>query len=588
MGYRWIEPNIDIGKDLAIKYHPAIARALERRGIFSESSADIFFNPRYERDSNDPFLLGDMECAVSRISKALSKSEKIALYCDYDVDGLSSGAILHTTLRTLGGDVCAYMNHREKEGYGINRDAIARLINKGAQLIITTDCGISNAAEIDYAAEMGIDVIITDHHALPAREEDIPRAYAIIHPLLRSDRYPCKELAGGGSAFKLAQALIRSDFSQIAALRNAARDGKGNAIDWRAYEKWLLDLVCLSTIGDCVPLTGENRMFVKFGLQVLAKTRRPGLQALVSKTRMRFTALDSTAVSFCIAPRINAASRMDHAQRAFDLLITESVDEAESIANQLDRLNYDRQKLTEKLMLSARDQLDNCNDGKKKVLVGFSEEWPLGMLGLVAGKLCDYYRKPVVLMTSGCGIISGAARSTPNFHITEAFSEISHVFERYGGHQAAGGFALKQHSTADEVRRLLEELTERRFSMSEHTDKELAIDSDISLSDCTWDFVSSIEQFKPHGIGNPKLRFRITAATILRISFVGQNKQHVRMTLVQGTSRKDCIGFSLASKAADYVPGDSLDAVCELDEHEWSGIKSIQVQIIDFKKSHEV
>lgn len=585
MEYEWVEPTASVSDELGATYHQALARALERRGVTDVKEASVFLDPQYDRDCHDPFLFEDMYQAVARIGQSLASDEHIVLYCDYDVDGLSSGSVLYTTLTQLGGTVTAYMNHREKDGYGLQRKALSTLIDNGAQLIITTDCGISNASEIAYAVSRGVDVIITDHHTVPVNADDLPQAVAIIHPRVRADSYPCKDLAGGGSAFKLAQALIRTDHHMIVNKRNAARDASGNAVNWNGFEKWLLDYVCLSTVGDCVPLKGENRLFVKYGLHVLAKTKRPGLQALMRRLRMRNFTLNSKAISFFIAPRINAASRMDHGRLAFDLLTADSADEGERIADILENLNTSRQKLTEKIITSARNQLDECHAEQKKVLVGFGEEWPLGILGLVAGKLCDFYRKPVVLMTGGGGTISGAARSTAHFHITEAFARINHFFERYGGHQAAGGFALKKHSSAKDVQKSLEDLGEQLLPDDVHSQKTLVIDGDIELKDCNWDFLKIVSGFEPHGMANPKLLFRIRNAVLERLTPVGQGGKHVRITLSQKGIRKECIAFSLFQKSSQYRIGDCLDVLCELEEHEWMGSKSVQISLIDLQRS---
>ena len=587
MEYRWISPDTVPANELISKYHPAIASALAHRNITSIDDANIFLYPDYARDSHDPFLFDDMNTALERIARAIEAEEQVIIYCDYDVDGLSSGAILYTTLQKLGCAVRAYMNHREKDGYGLQRDAISRLIDEGATLFITTDCGISNAAEISFAGSRGVDVIITDHHTVPALPEDIPAALAIIHPLVRAQNYPWKFLSGGGSAFKLAQALIRTSHESLVRRREAACDDSGKPIHWEAFEKWLLDFVCLSTIGDCVTLQGENRAFVHYGLRVLAKTRRRGIRALISRIQKRNQQeITSRMISFFIAPRINAASRMDHARIAFELLTTESEAEAEQIADTLERLNTERQKLTEKLVSAARHQLDPIHAEQKKVLVGSGDQWPLGILGLVAGKLCDYYRKPVVLMTNGNGCISGAARSTDAFHITNAFSQVSHHFERYGGHACAGGFALKKESSINDVRESLELLGEQIPHFASDEGREIRIDAEISIADISWELLGILQRFEPHGVGNPKPRFLIVSASLDALRHLGQTGNHIRIDISQDSHRTQCIGFSFAHKLKGIAIGDSIDIVCELDEHEWMNQKSIQLTLIDIRLSN--
>lgn len=587
MEYRWMYSDGKPSDEIKSLYHPAIAHTLARRGISTKKDAEFFLFPDYNRDSHDPFLFDDMVLAVDRISQSLSSNEKIGIYCDYDVDGLSSGAILYSTLRQLGCTVEAYMNHRELDGYGLQKKGIDVLVSNGVKLIITTDCGISNAREIAYAKQYGVDVIITDHHTVPEREEDIPASHAIIHPLVRASAYPWKSLAGGGSAFKLAQALIRTNNPHISKKRAESMESEGGHVNWEAFEKWLLDLVSLSTIGDCVPLQGENRALVYYGLKVLAKTRRTGLRSLLERYQKRNQPLNARAISFFFAPRINAASRMDHARIAFDLLTATDELEAEKIADTLEKLNSERQKLTEKVLSSARDQLDIYHSEQKKILVGLGERWPLGILGLVAGRLCDYYQKPVVLMTSGDGGISGAARSTEDFHIAEAFGKIRHHFDRYGGHQAAGGFAVKKEVSGHAVRESLEELAENRISSAEQQERVLHIDAELKLSDITFELLSDVLRMEPHGVGNPRPRFLIQNAMIEKIKYMGQTGKHIRLDVRQGQSHSQFVGFSFADKIQGMKQGSVVDAVCELDSHEWMGRKSVQVSLVDIRESNE-
>ncbi len=585
MTYRWTDPAERASLELEVAYHPIIASILSQRGIRTKENAELFLFPDYYRDCHDPFLFQDMQKAIERISRALSHNEKITIYCDYDVDGLASGSLLYETIKQLGGTVNAIMNHRENDGYGLRTHAIQESIESGTTLFITTDCGISNATEVCYANERGVDVIITDHHTVPALEKDLPPAYAIIHPLVRADAYPCKILAGGGSAFKLAQAIIRTDDSEMSRRRLTALSQKGHAVDWQAFEKWLLDLVCLSTVGDCVPLKGENRVFVRYGLQVLKKSQRPGLQALLRKMKKRNMELNSRAVSFFLAPRINAASRMEHARIAFDLLTTHSQEEAERLADVLELKNTERQKKTEHVISHAKEQLDVYHAEQKKILVGNADDWPLGILGLVAGRLCDYYRKPVVLMTGVSGNVSGAARSVIGVHIANVFSEMSHYFDRFGGHQAAGGFALKKDSLIDDVRQSLESIGDRLITTEYDSQKALSIDAICMLSDLTWDTLSQLKNLEPYGQDNPKPKLMIKSSRVVDKRILGKTGKHVRITLDQDGVRKQCIGFSMSDVATEINEGDYVDIVCELDEHEWNGYKDLQISLVDIRKS---
>lgn len=582
MNRRWLEEEARALPEDLRHYHPLIAQLLMQRGITSADEAERYINPRYDRDSHDPFLFDDMASAVDRIARALLSREHIAIYNDYDADGLCAGALLHETLAALGADIRAVMNHRENEGYGLHINTIKTLAEQNITLIITTDCGISNKTEIDHASALGIDVIITDHHTIPARTEDMPNAYAIIHPLVRAERYPYKHLSGGGSAFKLAQALIRSDHAILQECRSKAITNTGIAVNWEGFEKWLLDLVCISTIADCVPLSGENRSLVYFGLRVLSKSKRIGLRHLITQIRMREAEATARTISFSIAPRLNAASRMAHARHAFDLLISRNDDDARNLCGLLEQLNTERRRITETTYREAREQFDDMYFRDKRILVGSSDNWPLGILGLVAGKLCDHYRLPVVLVTTSAHSVSGAARSIEGFNIAHAFEKINHLFERYGGHSAAGGFALKQDADISTLRTKLEEIGEEtQFSDISSIPVSHAR---IRIKDITIDFIRLLQQLAPFGQGNPYPHFTIINATIEELRTVGARNAHLRTRLEQDGKRIWCIGFSKGMCIEEFKVGDTIDILCELDSQEWQGLTSPEVRILDIIK----
>lgn len=580
MDQRWLEKDVlDIPDELNC-FHPLIAQLLLQRGIATNQEADQYLEPQYDRDCADPFLFDDMAAAVDRIGRALLTEESIALYNDYDADGLCAGALLYETLSALKAQVSAVMNHREKDGYGLKKEIINTLAQRGVSLIITTDCGISNSQEILHAQECGIDVIITDHHTVPSRSEDIPRACAIIHPLVRADRYPFKHLAGGGSAFKLAQALIRTDHPVLVERRADARESSGSSLNWEGFEKWLLDFVCISTIGDCVPLKGENRMLVHYGLQVLGKTRRPGLRELLTRSCTRSPELTARTVSFGIAPRLNAASRMAHAQHAFDLLTTHNEQRAHELSDLLETLNGQRQRVTEIMYRQARAQLDEPYEQNKRILVGSSHDWPLGILGLVAGKLCNYYRRPVILVTQGEECMSGAARSIEGFHLAQAFEKMNHLFDRYGGHSAAGGFSLKQTTTMSTLRSTFEQMGEE-WQNHDTTTPTHTSHGRIKIDDISLDVINALKGFAPFGQDNPYPRFTLAAVSIHSLKKVGATESHVRMEFEQGNKRTWAIAFNQQSLAQNFKVGERVDVLCELDSQEWQGRIRPEVRIID-------
>lgn len=562
----------------------AILEILERRGIQTEADILEFLEPNYAIHTHDPFLFEDMERSVQRIIRAIFEFQKVTIYGDYDIDGVSSSVLLYEVLKTFGVSVDVHINHREKEGYGLQAHAIEQLAHQGTKLLITTDSGISNKDEIALANELGMEVIITDHHTVPQDENDIPPAYAILHPLVRADRYPFKHLSGGGVAFKLAQGLIRADFDEhFKIYRSSLRNANGELIHWEAYEKWLLDLVCLSTVGDCMPIVGENRLFVKYGLLVLAKTRRMGLRALIDGLRSRIKKFTTETIGFLIGPRINAASRMEHGKLAFDLLIADNERKALVLAQLLEEKNALRQKLTEKVFDEAKKKVLNSYEAEKKILIAAGDDWPVGILGLVAGKICNLYKRPVVLMTKGHGGIAGAARSVDGFHITDAFEKVSQYFQRYGGHKAAGGFALKDAGSIDEFTATLEEVAQRDFVPAEVLSDD-SVDAEIALRDITIEFWDWLKRCEPFGRGNACPRFRIRACTVTNVRAVGSNNKHLKLSVQQDGILRSCIGFSLGEWSARLSPGKRVDIICEVDENEWMGNRELQLKILDLQE----
>ncbi|MDO8571861.1 MAG: single-stranded-DNA-specific exonuclease RecJ [bacterium] len=569
-------PN-ESGSDL----DPTIVKILTQRGV-APRDMNAFLDPQYERDTHDPYLFDDMEKAVERIIRSLKNKERITIYGDYDVDGVGASTVLHDTLTACGANVHVYMNHRERDGYGMQIKAVEQLAEEGTTLIITNDSGISNKKEIAYAKELGMDTIITDHHQVPP-PDDIPDAYAIIHPQVRADRYPFKYLAGGGSAFKLAQGLIHADSDQwFADLREHAKNSEGKPIRWDTFEKWLLDAVCLSTIGDCVPLVGENRVLVKYGLIVLAKTRRPGLRYILKKAGFWGKPVTPRIVSFTINPRINAASRMEHGTIAFRLMTASSDQEGMELADILEQKNSERQKVTERILSEASKQLKPFAESNKKILVGISDEWNLGVLGLVAGKLCNQFNRPVVLATRANGHTHGTARSIERVHITNTFHSVSRFFEKFGGHAAAGGFLMKEPVDFHEFRTALEASTDA--ITDEDIEPSITIDVELTLAQVTWSLWEALSKLEPFGEGNRKPLFLIQNVSITDIRPVGTNNKHLRLVVQQHGISKKVIAFSLAKALNAIVLGDRIDIVCEIGMNEWNGTKELQISLVDYRR----
>ena len=395
-----------------------VEQLLADRGIAREGAAD-FLRPEYHA-LHDPFLFRDMRKACDRIWEAIAAGEKILIYSDYDADAITANAVVFRCLKTIGADVSVYIPDRFTEGYGLNVAAFEMIAQGGASVVITVDCGTNSTAEADFCAERGIDLIITDHHEVTG---DLPCAFALINPKNRDDAYPYHELVGVGVAFKLACALL------------SYRDMHELPL---GYEKWFLDLVAIGTVADCHSLLGENRILVGYGLRVLPKTKWVGLHALLASAREPY---DTYTLGFVVAPRINAAGRIEHASIAFDLLTTDGATRAAALAAQLEALNARRQQLTENVMSEARAQLELIR--ANTVLLASGTDWPKGVVGLVAGKLVEEFSRPVLVLERGEVESTGSARSLGGFNMVDALTAVKQHLVRYGGHAAAAGFTLR-------------------------------------------------------------------------------------------------------------------------------------------------
>ena len=554
-----------------------VLQLLYDRGLTTQQQIDEFLHPDYSRDIHDPYLFNQMPTAVDALYQAREKQAKLAIFGDYDADGVCGSAILHQVFTLLnfacpplGWDFVTYLPDREKEGYGLNAAAIKNLADQGVKLIITVDCGISNVADIELANSLGLRVIITDHHHVPAK---IPPAIAIIHPGWDKN-YPFKNLAGGGVAFKVAQALIRDPRSKIPT-------GQG-----QASEKWLLDLAAISTVADMVPLLGENRTIVKYGLIVLAKTKNLGLTKLMAAAAINQEKADAITIGWQIAPRINAAGRMDHANTAYELLTTTNVEQAIVLAGQLNKRNTERQAITEKLFNEAKQQLGEVTPDQP-VLVAVGQNWNPGIIGLVASKLTQEFARPsLVLSDQGGDSYIASGRSIKDFDLIAALDKFKDYFLRYGGHAGAAGFSLAKAKLEDFKMAFsayaAQVLAGSTFSPT------LMIDQELTLEQVNWDLVEHLEQFKPFGENNYKPRFLLKNLEVVTAEAIGADKTHLRLLVDQGQKREKIICFGFANVCADLRPGDQIDAVCELGINQWNGNREIQLSLIDIKKSESI
>lgn len=557
------EPIADEIKAKSSGINPVILQLLFNRGLSEAEEIEKFLHPRYE-DLHDPFLFSDMRKFVERIKAAKESAEKICIYGDYDSDGVCSAALLVAALRQVDlQNIEIYIPHREREGYGLNRAAIDYLVEQGVKLLITVDCGSSNVAEVKYAQNFGLDVMILDHHEEPP---ELPQGVvAFLNPHLKNEPYPFKNLAAAGVVFKAAQALWQSF--------NLPPGG----------EKWLLDLVAIATVTDMVPLLGENRIFVKYGLKVLNKTRRPGLQSLIEVMRSAAGPLGVYEIGFMIGPRLNAAGRLDHANTAYKLLTAASKDEALELAGSLNSTNIERQSETARILKEALIQVEPQLE-HHRVLVAMGENWPVGLVGLVSGRITEKYNRPSLVATQTEKGLTGSGRSILGFNITEALSSARDLLERFGGHEGACGFTIKTGSSLEALQSALDERAGQVLTEADLL-KTLAIDAELPLAEIDFDLLAALADLEPYGMANPRPKFVAYAVRVADVSVVGKTGDHLRLRLEQGNVTFGAIGFGLGAGWHGVLnPGDLIDIVFEPDINEWNGRKDIQLKIVDIKK----
>lgn len=566
-----------------------ILQLLHNRNLLTQEKIDEFLYPDYSQDVHDPYLFKNMVLAVDRIFQAIEKDELIIVHGDYDADGVCAAVILISTLKALGAKhLDVFLPDRDLDGYGINKNTVEIIASAGAKLLISCDCGISNKEEIALAQSKGVDVIITDHHAVP---EILPPAVAIIHPKVPEETYPDKNLSGGGVAFKLVQALLKDKRSESGWQIKDTRE---------MHEKWLLDLVAISSVADMVPLLGESRTLTKYGLIVLNKTKRIGLKELLEicglnknqENKETPRRLSATNIGFQIAPRINAAGRVKHANGAFQLLNTEDEDEAKELARELNTNNQERQQITEKMVNEARLQIKESNQTNDPVIFVIKKNWPVGLIGLIASKLCNEYYKPVIVMTEKESQIHGSGRSIEEINLIEKIVSLGELFSKYGGHPQACGFTLKDSKTEtlDKFKKLFSEMTRKEVSSKEII-PTLKIDTEVKLEDVNWDSYDLLQKFEPFGQNNSEPKYLARNLTIASVEPVGNNGRHLKLLVRHNTfEHRKMIGFCFGDEnimrqnwCQILKPGDLVDAIFEVSVNEWNGNRELQLKLIDLK-----
>ena len=536
-----------------------VAQILFNRGLTSAAAMQAFLAGKGDGES-DPFLLRDMGRAVARLREALRKGELVGVYGDYDADGLTATALLVEVLIALGGQAVPYIPHRLDEGYGLHREALSRLRECGAGLVLTVDCGIGGAAEVGYAYGIGLDVVITDHHEV---QGPLPQALAVVNPKRADSRYPFRELAGVGVAYKLAQALVHD----VAPSR------------WPEIESRCLDLVALGTVADVVPMLGENRTLVRRGLQALNETGRPGLKELAEMAGLPLGRLDESHIGYGLGPRLNAAGRIDDAWIGYRLLVTDSHQEARDLARILEERNRRRQQLTEAGFQRARDLA--AQQVPAKVLVVEDQTFAAGVVGLIAAKLVEEFNRPAVVLERGPGQSRGSARSIPAFDISAALAGCADLLDRYGGHPLAAGLALPTTKVPALHQRLLERA--ERDLADEDLRPTLAIDAELPVAAVGWEVHGALGLLPPFGLGNPEPVLLGRAARVRECRAVGRSGSHLRLLLEDGATQRAAVAFGRGDLAG-RLPR-LVDIAYTIAVNEWQGNRRLELRLRDLRPS---
>ncbi|HUO07202.1 MAG TPA: single-stranded-DNA-specific exonuclease RecJ, partial [Phycisphaerae bacterium] len=585
---KWVLPEQDASQveHLAnqLRLPPLITRILLHRGLSTPEAAAAFLDPKF-KDLHSPWLLPNMHAAADRILQAVRQNEKITLYGDYDVDGITGTTMLWHTLKQAGADVHYYIPHRVDEGYGLNPDAVRSIIQSGTTLLITIDCGCSAIAPITLARQLGADVIVSDHHEFAGNGE-LPPANAIVHPRLTTDPtphtpYPNPDLCGAGVAFKLAWATSQ----KICGTEKVSEQYRHLLMEFTA-------LTALGTIADVVPLTGENRIIVRHGLTQLLRTQNPGLRALIDAAGYANgeRKIDCTAVGFALAPRLNAAGRMGHANEAVELLTTATPDRAEEIAQYLESQNRQRQSTERKMLEIAKQQIENRNskiENQDNVLVVSHESFHVGVVGIVASRLVDLYYRPTFVLAHSAGETSlelhGSARSISGFELHRAIEHVRDLLITGGGHAMAGGVKLPL-ANLDAFRDRLNTFAAERLNEDLLT-PALNLDGLLTLDDCRTDIIAHLEKLEPFGRGNPTPRFLVQNVKLSAPPRrVGATGAHLQLTIAKGSRAARCIAFKMGELEPQLPVGTELHLVVEPKIDTFNGNARVDLVVCDIAR----
>ena len=537
-------------------FSPLLVQLMYNRGLTDPAQIESFITSD-SKLSGDPLLLPDIHQGINRIYQGLLSGEKIAVYGDFDVDGITGTAVLVQGLQALGGNITPYIPHRIREGHGLNSDALDYLKNEGMSLVITVDCGVTGISQVKRAKRQGLDIVITDHHT-PLGE--LPDAIAVVDPKREDSKYPFNELAGVGVAFKFLEALY---------------NGMGKEKEVENY----LDLVALGTVADMMPLLGENRYLVKQGLKVLNTNRRPGIREISALAGINADTIGSEEISWSLAPRLNAAGRLQHALTSYKLMVTESTEEALELSTVLEEQNAERQKMTGRSLAKAKEQV--LAKGISPILIASDPDYPPGIIGLVAGRLSEEFYRPAIVIKVGEKSSNGSCRSIPEFNIINALNECHELMSDFGGHARAAGFTMptKNLSKLEEKLNLMAEQQLAGLDLRPRLD----IDAEMNLSQLGGNTYQSLQSLAPFGMGNPIPTFVSRSVEVVDCQTMGNNGGHLRLKLRQNNANWEAVAFGLGECFKDMHS--HIDIVYNLRLEHWRGEERLRLNIQDIAPS---
>ena len=547
-------PHLQVRLSNVLNIHPIASQLLINRSVETPEDAKQFLFSDF-KDLHDPFLLKDMDRAVERIKQAKDKGEVVLIFGDYDVDGVTSSAILAKALKKLGIKVINHIPHRLTDGYGLNHEIAKEAKEKGVSLLVSVDCGISAIEEAETLKAQGIDLIVVDHHE--PLEGKVPDAVAVIDPKRKDCPYPFGGLAAVALAFKLAQALHGVQYTDD------------------------LDLVALGTIADVVPLYGENRIFVKSGLPVIEKTKNFGLQALIKGARIK-KKLTPRHVGFILGPRINAMGRIDSAEKSLDLLLSDSLEEATKIAQVLEDHNRQRQKMQAEIIDSALKKVEQeINFKTDRVIVVGEQGWHRGVVGIVASRIMDTYYRPTIVLSIEDGVAVGSARSIEGFHLFDALSQCASLLENYGGHKYAAGLTVKEENIFD-LREKMNQIACETLCADDLI-PSLSIDCEIPFSSVNMDLVNLVNKLEPYGEGNPEPIFCSRAVTVQSPPVV-LARGTLKFWVTDGINVFSAVGFGMESYRSVVEKGKKIDIAYKISIDDWNKKPTVQLELKDIKE----